>query len=110
MNDAMRTLLVLAAVTALAPTARAQPAGAPNALRHDAEEHGCLQGKLEALEQQCSENKADPTRSSALNQVHTIGVLCTRSFDDVFKASVASCQADAPPRQDLLTVQLQASL
>ncbi len=59
---------------------------------------------------------ADPTRTSALNQVHTVGALYTHYFDDVFKASiawempltVATGQGDAPPRQNLLTVQMQA--
>lgn len=59
---------------------------------------------------------ADPTKTSSLNQVHTVGFLATHYFDDVFKLSLvyelplvaSSGQGDAPPKQNLFTVQMQA--
>lgn len=59
---------------------------------------------------------ADPTKPSGLNQVHTIGFVATHYFDDVFKLSLTyeiplvatSGQGDVAPKQNLLTVQMQA--
>lgn len=58
----------------------------------------------------------DPSKPSSKNQVHTVGIMATHYFDEALKLSVVyelplvatGGTTDSPPKQNLLTVQLQA--